>query len=110
MFMSAPPPDDPRWSLDLAGGALMDLGCYALHAQRVLGDFAGGEPRLVGATGAERAGAPGVDEWADGSPRVPLRRHRSRPVQHDQRELGHVAAGDRNHWGSAHPRLPLPEV
>ena len=65
MFMSAPPADDPRWSLDLAGGALMDLGCYALHAQRVLGDFAGGEPRLVGATGAERAGAPGVDEWAE---------------------------------------------
>jgi predicted dehydrogenase len=57
--------DDPRWSLDLAGGALMDLGCYAVHAQRVLGDFAGGEPRLANATGAERAGAPCVDEWAD---------------------------------------------
>ena len=63
MFMPAPSADDPRWSLDLAGGALMDLGCYALHAQRVLGDFAGGEPRLVDATGAERAGAFGVDEW-----------------------------------------------
>jgi predicted dehydrogenase len=65
MFMPAPSADDPRWSLALAGGALMDLGCYALHAQRVLGDFAGGEPRVVGATGAERAGVPGVDEWAD---------------------------------------------
>jgi predicted dehydrogenase len=65
MFMSTPPADDPRWSLELAGGALMDVGCYALHAQRVLGDFAGGEPRLVGASGAERAGAPGVDEWAE---------------------------------------------
>jgi len=65
MCMTAPPAEDPRWSLALAGGALMDLGCYALHAQRVLGDFAGGEPRLVGATGAERAGAPGVDEWAE---------------------------------------------
>jgi predicted dehydrogenase len=65
MFMSAPPADDPRWSLALAGGALMDLGCYALHAQRVLGDFAGGEPRLVRAAGAERAGAPHVDEWAE---------------------------------------------
>ena len=65
MFMSAPAADDPRWSLALAGGALMDLGCYALHAQRVLGDFAGGEPRLVGATGAERAGAACVDAWAD---------------------------------------------
>lgn len=65
MVMTAPAADDPRWSLALAGGALMDLGCYALHAQRVLGAFAGGEPRLVEATGAERAGAPGVDAWAD---------------------------------------------
>jgi predicted dehydrogenase len=65
LFMSAPPADDPRWSLALAGGALMDLGCYALHVQRVLGDFAGGEPRLVRATGAERAGTPCVDAWAD---------------------------------------------
>jgi predicted dehydrogenase len=65
LFMSEPAADDPRWSLELAGGALMDLGCYALHAQRVLGDFAGGQPRLVGATGAERAGTPGVDEWAE---------------------------------------------
>jgi len=65
MFMSAPPADDPRWSLALAGGALMDLGCYALHAQRVLGDFAGGGPRLVGAAGAERAGSPDVDAWAE---------------------------------------------
>ncbi len=63
--MPEPPADDPRWSLDLAGGALMDLGCYALHVQRVLGDFAGGEPRLVDAAGAHRAGSPGVDEWAD---------------------------------------------
>jgi predicted dehydrogenase len=65
LLMTAPPDGDPRWSLELGGGALMDLGCYALHAQRVLGDYAGGEPTLVAATGAERAGVPGVDEWAD---------------------------------------------
>lgn len=65
LLMPAPPADDPRWSLALAGGALMDLGCYALHALRVLGEFAGGEPRLAGATGAARTGAPGVDAWAD---------------------------------------------
>ena len=39
----------------------MDLGCYALHAQRVLGDFAGGEPTLIEAKGAERDGVTGVD-------------------------------------------------
>jgi predicted dehydrogenase len=65
LLMTAPPDGDPRWSLELGGGALMDLGCYALHAQRVLGDYAGGEPTLVAATGAERAGVPGLDEWAD---------------------------------------------
>src|SRR5262249_55562016 len=34
-----PPPDtDPRWSLELAGGATMDLGCYVLDAARQFGD------------------------------------------------------------------------
>jgi predicted dehydrogenase len=61
----APAPDDPRWSLALAGGALMDLGCYGLHAHRVLAPWGGGEPELVRASGRERAGAPGVDEWAE---------------------------------------------
>ena len=61
----APPADDPRWSLSLAGGALMDLGCYGLHALRALAPWAGGEPTLVGARGGGRAGAPEVDEWLD---------------------------------------------
>ncbi|MER5193729.1 Gfo/Idh/MocA family protein [Streptomyces sp. NPDC002755] len=63
--MPAPPDSDVRWSLPLAGGALMDLGCYSLHAQRMLASWAGGAPRLVAARGGERAGAPGVDEWLD---------------------------------------------
>ncbi len=61
----APEPTDPRWSLSLAGGALMDLGCYGLHALRMLAPWAGGAPRLVSARAGERAGAPGVDEWLD---------------------------------------------
>ncbi|MGW2829870.1 Gfo/Idh/MocA family protein [Streptomyces sp. NPDC001286] len=61
----APEDTDPRWSLPLAGGAVMDLGCYSLHAQRMLASWAGGAPRLVSAQGGERAGAPGVDEWLD---------------------------------------------
>ncbi|MFD6292231.1 Gfo/Idh/MocA family protein, partial [Streptomyces sp. NPDC060205] len=65
MVMPAPPDTDPRWSLPLAGGALMDLGCYSLHAQRMLAPWAGGVPRLVAARGGERAGAAGVDEWLD---------------------------------------------
>jgi predicted dehydrogenase len=63
MDMPAPPPTDPRWSLELAGGALMDLGCYSLHSQRMLAPFTGGEPMVTSAAGAERTGHPGVDEW-----------------------------------------------
>ena len=69
--MPAPDRGDPRWSFDLAGGALMDLGCYGLHAHRALGRWAGGEPELVGARARERGGAPGVDEWLEAHLRFP---------------------------------------
>lgn len=59
--MPAPPEPDPRWQWELAGGALMDLGCYTLHLQRFLGDA----PRVIAARGGERAGHPGVDEWLE---------------------------------------------
>jgi predicted dehydrogenase len=65
MEMPPPAPGDPRWSLELAGGAVMDVGCYGLHLHRVLGRFAGGEPVVTAARGREREGAPGVDEWME---------------------------------------------
>jgi len=65
MVIPAPDDDDPRWSLPLAGGAVMDLGCYALHAHRMLAPWGGGEPTLVDARGEARDGKPGVDEWLD---------------------------------------------
>ncbi|GAA1615230.1 Gfo/Idh/MocA family oxidoreductase [Kribbella sancticallisti] len=63
--MVMPPPDDedPRWSLALAGGAVMDVGCYALHAQRMLAPWGGGAPTLASARAGERKRLPGVDEW-----------------------------------------------
>lgn len=65
--MQIPPPaeGDPRWSLALAGGALMDVGCYSLHAHRALGVMLGGEPKVVAARAGERRQDPGVDEWLD---------------------------------------------
>jgi predicted dehydrogenase len=63
VFMPDPGAADPRWSFDLAGGALMDLGCYALHAHRALAEWGGGEPRVVQAQAGQRGGAPQVDEW-----------------------------------------------
>ena len=62
LWMPAPPDDDPRWSLELAGGSTMDLGCYSISCLRLLGDHLGGEPTVVSASAVERAGRPGVDE------------------------------------------------
>jgi predicted dehydrogenase len=67
MAMPAPHDDDPRWSLELAGGALMDLGCYGLHVMRSLGRLGmpgiGGRPSIVRAHAEQRT--PGVDAWCD---------------------------------------------
>ena len=38
MDMPAPSAEDPRWSFDLAGGALMDVGCYAINALLLIGE------------------------------------------------------------------------
>ena len=48
---------DIRWQLDLAGGAFMDAGCYAVHMIRTFARS--GEPTVVSATATERS--PGVD-------------------------------------------------
>ncbi|WP_445166023.1 Gfo/Idh/MocA family protein [Mycolicibacterium sp. Dal123E01] len=62
MAMPEPFAGDPRWSLDLAGGALMDLGCYGLHIMRQLG-AALGRPSITTAHASQRT--PGIDEWCD---------------------------------------------
>jgi predicted dehydrogenase len=49
-------PGDIRYRLDLAGGALMDAGCYPVSIVRFL---AGAEPEVVGAHA--RLSSPGVD-------------------------------------------------
>ena len=52
-------PGDIRWNLGLAGGTLMDVGCYALHQLRTL---AGAEPEVVSAT-AKQTRTAGVDRF-----------------------------------------------
>jgi predicted dehydrogenase len=69
MVMPRPDDDDPRWRLDLSGGGLMDVGCYGLHALRLLGRLLGGAPRVVGARAGERD--PGVDAWLDAELELP---------------------------------------
>jgi predicted dehydrogenase len=50
--------NDIRWQLPLAGGSVMDIGCYAIHQARTL---AGAEPEVVSASA--RLKSPGVDRW-----------------------------------------------
>jgi predicted dehydrogenase len=59
MCIPLPMPNDIRFQLDLAGGALMDTGCYAIHQLRTL---AGAEPTVVSAEAKVRR--PQVDRWA----------------------------------------------
>lgn len=63
MAMPAPGDDDPRWSLDLAGGALMDLGCYGLHIMRTLGRLCLGGPAVT--ESSAELHSPGVDARCD---------------------------------------------
>jgi predicted dehydrogenase len=58
MAMPEPAEGDPRWSVEMAGGALMDLGCYGLHLMRRLGN-----PKVVRAHAEERS--PGIDARCD---------------------------------------------
>ena len=58
---------DIRWQVDLAGGAFMDAGCYAVHMART---FAGaGEPTVERATAKQRS--PGVDATLEAELRFP---------------------------------------
>ncbi len=51
-------PRDIRWQLPLAGGTLMDVGCYALHQLRT---YAGAEPEIVAAKA--KLLKPEIDRW-----------------------------------------------
>jgi predicted dehydrogenase len=66
MCIPLPLPKDIRYRWDLAGGATMDTGCYAIHMNRTM---AGEEPDVVGATA--RTARPRVDRWMRAELRYP---------------------------------------
>ena len=66
MLMPPPPAGDPRWIAALAGGSLMDVGCYAVHGIRDLAPHLGGEPTATRAVAGEIPEYPGVDAWLAG--------------------------------------------
>ena len=48
LLVPSPDPSDLRLQYELAGGATMDVGCYALHSQRMISQLvANGEPSIV---------------------------------------------------------------
>lgn len=58
----APSHEDHRWQFELAGGAMMDLGCYSLHIQRHLSlSLFNSEPELVSAEAKQNI--PNVDKF-----------------------------------------------
>lgn len=67
MCVPLPLRGDIRYRLDLAGGATMDTGCYAVHMLRFL---AGEEPAEVSAVRAKLS-SPGVDRWLEAELRFP---------------------------------------
>ena len=58
--------NDIRWRADLAGGALMDTGCYTVHLLRHLAEA---EPSVVSAQALWTRG--GVDRWITADLRFP---------------------------------------
>ena len=63
MLMPPPAPSDPRWSAELAGGGLMDVGCYAVQAVRDVAAAVGGIPEVLAARAGETEPYSGVDGW-----------------------------------------------
>jgi predicted dehydrogenase len=48
LLIPMPDKTDLRLQFDLAGGSIMDVGCYALHSQRMISQLiTGGEPTVV---------------------------------------------------------------
>jgi predicted dehydrogenase len=66
MCIPLPLPGDIRYRLDLAGGATMDTGCYAINIVRFL---AAAEPEVLRATA--RLSSPGVDRAMSADLRFP---------------------------------------
>lgn len=66
MCIPLPLPRDIRWDLRLAGGSLMDVGCYTIHQLRT---FAGAEPEVLRAEA--KTIRDGIDRWARADLRFP---------------------------------------
>jgi predicted dehydrogenase len=99
MTMPSPDDNDLRWSLPLAGGAMMDLGCYALHVVSAVAEVLGDRPQLVESAMGERPGRPGIDQWFTVESALPngARAFVHGDMGHPEWEFSLRAEGDRGH-------------
>lgn len=70
MTSNVPDRNDIRWSWPLAGGAIMDVGCYCIDAIDQVSDLLGGESELVSSVTGH---ATGTDERVDSWSRLTFR-------------------------------------
>jgi predicted dehydrogenase len=98
------PANNVRWDYELAGGTLMDAGCYTIHLLRTL---AGAEPEVLSATAKTRRAA--VDRLLKAELAFPGRLHGlDHGVDALQSRAGRRCAGARNprHAGRAKSLRP----
>jgi len=77
LVIPAPHQNDLRWQWDLAGGSLMDVGCYALHSQRMIAQA------IAGVDSSVASDRPGAKAVADAEPRVVSAHAAATPTQVD---------------------------
>ena len=94
LTIPAPPETDPRWSLELAGGATMDLGCYVLDAGRQFGRWINAAPEIASVDATLRA--PEVDASMRLELIYPRRGDRPLRLRHGRPGTDHDLVGDRH--------------
>jgi predicted dehydrogenase/aryl-alcohol dehydrogenase-like predicted oxidoreductase len=67
-FHSSPNPNSRIYNADLAGGGILDVGCYPVSMARLVAGAALGKDfaEPIGVSGAGFVGKTGIDEWAIG--------------------------------------------
>jgi predicted dehydrogenase/aryl-alcohol dehydrogenase-like predicted oxidoreductase len=72
-FHAMPNPSSRIYNADLAGGGILDVGCYSMSMARLIAGAATGNDFAdpIAVTGAGHIGETGIDEWAVGTLKFP---------------------------------------
>ena len=108
LSIPSPPDSDPRWSLELAGGATMDLGCYVLSAARQVGRWLDAAPSVVNAAATLKNPHVEAAKWVELA--YPRRYPGPAPLEHERRQPSDGLDRHRDSRHSSRPgvRCPAP--